>query len=178
MITLPLLILMVVVLFFFCRWFLGIGVGAPFVPLHHRDVEDGINLAQVTANDVVVDLGSGDGRILIAAAKRGATVIGYEINPLLVWWSRFRLRRFKNRTHIYCGNLLQADLSQASVIFIFGLGPIMPRVVELIRPHAHPRLRVVSFAFSLPGVPLLAQKGIAKLYDFKIHDSSSVGVDG
>jgi hypothetical protein len=76
---------------------IGVGVlanGAPFVPTRKKWIVDAMKLAGVGRGDVVVDLGSGDGAFLAAALERGARrVVGYEINPLLVVWSRLKLRR-------------------------------------------------------------------------------------
>jgi hypothetical protein len=76
---------------------IGIGVlvnGAPFVPTRKKWIDDAMKLAGVGPGDVVVDLGSGDGAFLSAALEHGARrVVGYEINPWLVVWSRLKLRR-------------------------------------------------------------------------------------
>jgi len=100
------LILLIAVLVFFARYFLGVGIGAPWLPLRRRDIPDGFALVDISSTDVVIDLGSGDGRLLIEAAKRGATVIGYELNPFLVWWSRHRLEPYSLQSTVYRKNLL------------------------------------------------------------------------
>jgi len=51
-----------------------------------------MKLADLKPNDLVIDLGSGDGLFVIEAARRGAKAVGYEINPILVWWSRRKIR--------------------------------------------------------------------------------------
>src|SRR3989338_878500 len=67
--------------------------GAPYLPTHRESVAKMIELAQVRPADKMVDLGSGDGRIVIAFAKQGIEAHGYEVNPLLVWWSRKNIQR-------------------------------------------------------------------------------------
>ena len=64
-----LLLLLIAVLVFFARYFVGVGIGAPWLPLRRRDIPDGFSLVDITSSDVVIDLGSGDGRILAEAAK-------------------------------------------------------------------------------------------------------------
>ena len=66
--------------------------GAPFVPTHERDLDKLFALHKFRAQDVLVDLGSGDGRVLTAAAKRGIRSVGYELNPFLYWYSKLKLR--------------------------------------------------------------------------------------
>lgn len=146
--------------FFFLRWFVGIGIGAPFLPARRRDVEDAITIAKLTPQDVVVDLGSGDGRFLVAAARQGARVIGYELNPFLVWWSRFQLRSYKN-AHVYRKNMFEADLGKVTVIFIFQMGHVMPRLAEKIQKEA-PTARLISVAFDVPGYVTKVKRGVVK----------------
>ncbi len=57
--------------------------GAPYVPTLKKQVEDALDLADVKPGECLVELGSGDGRVLIAAAKRGCSCIGYELNPIM-----------------------------------------------------------------------------------------------
>ncbi|MFA6429533.1 MAG: class I SAM-dependent methyltransferase [Patescibacteria group bacterium] len=159
-----LLVLCLVGAFLLARWFGGFTTGAPFVPLKRRYRADGYALADVCAEDVVMDLGSGDGRLLRPAAEAGAEVIGWELNPLLVWYTRFRFRRWGKRAAFYRGNLLRADLSRATVLFVFQMPKFMPQVATLIRTQARPGTRIVSFAFALPGFELIEQRGIAKFY--------------
>ena len=157
-------LILLVCLAFFARYFVGMGIGAPWLPLRRRDLPDGFALAEIRAGDTVVDLGSGDGRLLVEAAKCQAEVIGYELNPLLVWWSRYRLRSYGTHTKIYRKNLLDADLSKADVIFIFGITSIMPKVAKKMQAECRPGTRIISFAFALPGFKLDQTRGIAMRY--------------
>lgn len=157
-------LLLLAALFLFARWFVGFGVGAPFLPIRKRDIQDAFSLVEISAHDTIIDLGSGDGRILVQAAKRSARVIGYEINPFLVWFSRLRLRQFGKRATIFNKNLLQADLKEATVIFIFGIEKLMPKIAQLIKTQGRAELKIISFAFDLPGMNVIAEKGITKLY--------------
>lgn len=157
-------VLVVTAAFLVARYFGGMGIGAPWLPVRKQDIEAAFRLVDVGPGDVVVDLGSGDGRLLVACAKRGARVVGYELNPIMVWISRIRLAPHASRGVIYRKNLLKADLKDATVIFIFGMGNIMPRIAEKIRREARPDVRVVCFAFQLPGWTPVKKDGIAFLY--------------
>ena len=84
--------------------------GAPYVPSHRRDVARAFReLYPLGANDVLVDIGSGDGVVLRQASKCGARAVGYEIHPLLVLLSRW-LSRGDVRVAVYFANFWRVDL--------------------------------------------------------------------
>src|SRR5215203_3281501 len=90
-----------------------------FTPTRHNIADAMLKLANVTANDVVYDLGSGDGRIpIIAAQKYGARAVGVEIDPRLVEvsWEIANQAEVANRVSFIVGDLFEADLSKATVI--------------------------------------------------------------
>lgn len=149
---------------FILRYFLGIGIGAPWLPIRRRYLNVAFDEAEIQPGDTVIDLGSGDGKILIEAVKRGANVIGYELNPFLVWISRWRLKRFSDRAVVYRQNLFEADVSEADTIFVFGFTDIMSRLATKLKREARTDARIISFAFDLPGLKLIRQKEIVKIY--------------
>lgn len=164
------LLLLLFVLGFILRYFAGLGIGAPWLPVRKRDIEDALSLVEIKPEALVFDLGSGDGRLLMAAAKRGARVVGYELNPLLAAYSRFRLRKFGSRAHIYRQNLLDADLVQADIIFIFGITELMPKLADKLMRECRSGTRIVSFAFELPGLNPAGKRGIALAYSLPVVD--------
>lgn len=152
--------------------FIGYGIlfGAPYLPTRKIWVKDGLDLAKVGKRDVVVDLGSGDGVVLKLALQHGAKrAIGYEINPVLVLISRFRLWRYHKAAKVYCHNFLRADLpADATVIYIFGVARIMDDTLKYLKEQKHHlkgrQLKVVSFAFDIPGLKPVATKNGMNLY--------------
>ena len=92
----------------------------PFVPSTKARVESLLALSGMRPGDTVVDIGSGDGRIVIACAQAGAIAHGYEINPLLVWWSRRRIRALGlgDRATIFATNFWRVDFSDYDIIFV------------------------------------------------------------
>jgi len=87
LLALFLLLLWALLTVFFVYTIIAIFKGASYVPTTHARVARLLEIAQIKPGDRVLDLGSGDGRILFAAAKRGATCVGVEINPLLCLYS-------------------------------------------------------------------------------------------
>ncbi len=105
----------------------------------------------------IIDLGSGDGRVVIEAAQRGYKAVGYEINPFLVFMSYFNsiVRKKKGTSQYGTATFHWLDiwkvktLHEADVIFVYGLGPIMNALSEKIAQEARPNVFVVSFVFQL-----------------------------
>jgi len=123
----------------------------PFVPTPQAVVDKMIELAGVKKGDVVYDLGSGDGRIVIAAAKKGAKAVGFEIDPELVGTARANIKkaRVEERAEIRNEDILTADLSSASVITLYLLPDVnlklKPRLLRQLKPGS----RIVSHAFDM-----------------------------
>jgi len=129
-------------------------VRAPFITTPPEVVARMLQLAGTGPQDTVIDLGSGDGRIVIAAARdHGARGLGIELDPKLVALARGNARRagVAERARFEEGDALRADLSQASVVTIyllpFLLDQLQPRLLAQLRPGA----RVVTHAFAFKG---------------------------
>jgi SAM-dependent methyltransferase len=126
------------------------GKDVVWVPTADSLVQEMLNLANVTPQDLVMDLGSGDGRTVIAAAKRGATAIGVEFNPDMVALSRKNAaaQGMAARATFIEGDLFKADLTKATVITMF----LLPDINLKLRPHLldlRPGTRIVSNTFTM-----------------------------
>lgn len=95
--------------------------GAPYVPSRRKDLEEALNnLYELSGDDLLVDIGSGDGLVLRAAAKKGARAIGYEINPVLVVVSRL-LSISQARVSTKWADFWKAKLpAETTVVYTFG----------------------------------------------------------
>jgi SAM-dependent methyltransferase len=124
------------------------GKDVVWVPTPQPLVEKMLDMAKVTPKDVVIDLGSGDGRTVITAAKRGARAIGVEFNPNMVELSRRNAAEAGVKPTFIEGDLFEADLSQATVITMFLLPDInlklRPKILEL-----KPGTRIVTNSFTM-----------------------------
>jgi SAM-dependent methyltransferase len=123
----------------------------PFVPTPQEVVDKMIELAGVKKGDVVYDLGSGDGRIVITAAKKGARAVGFDVDGDLVKESRENIRKagVQELAEIRQQDILTVDLSGASVVTMY----LLPDVNLKLRPNVlsqmKPGSRVVSHAFDM-----------------------------
>jgi SAM-dependent methyltransferase len=133
--------------------FLTIFTNAPYVPMRRRELKRLLSLAKISAGDRVVDLGSGDGKLVLAAAEAGAQAIGVERQPLLVWGSRVRahLRGLDGRATFVRGNLFAYDLREADIVCCYLMPKAMARLQEKFERELKPGARVLSNAFSIPG---------------------------
>ena len=109
-----------------------------------------MDIAKVTPDDVVMDLGSGDGRTVIGAAKRGARGIGVEFNPDMVEHSRRNAEKegVSDRVVFEQGDLFETDLKRASVITLF----LLPTINMKLRPkllELRPGTRIVGNTFTM-----------------------------
>ena len=95
---------------------------APWVPSSRKIIRKMLKLADLQPNETLYDLGSGDGRILITAAKEfKAKAVGIELNPLLIAYSNLRilLRQVQNKAHVIWGNIFLRDISKADVVTMY-----------------------------------------------------------
>jgi SAM-dependent methyltransferase len=128
------------------------GKDVPWVPTPDALVERMLDVAKVTPKDFVIDLGSGDGRNIIAAAKRGASGLGVEYNPDLVELSKRRAAEagVSSRAMFVQGDMYLADISRASVLALFLLPQNMLRLKDKFLALA-PGSRIVSNTFTVEG---------------------------
>ena len=123
-----------------------------FLPTPHAVVEAMLGLAEVRAGDVLYDLGAGDGRIVIAAARRyGARAVGIELDPRKVAEARANVARagLAGRVEIRHGDVFDADLREASVVTVFLFPEINDRLAPKLRRELRPGARIVSHRFGL-----------------------------
>lgn len=125
------------------------GKDVVWVPTSQTLVNQMLDMAKLTAKDTHYDLGSGDGRTVITAAKRGATAFGVEYNPDMVTLSKRNAAKegVKNATFIH-GDVFETDFSKATVITLF----LLPELNVKLRPKIldmAPGTRIVSNSFGM-----------------------------
>jgi protein-L-isoaspartate O-methyltransferase len=127
---------------------------APFVSTPQNVVEKMLELAQVKPHETVYDLGSGDGRVLIAAAQMfAAKAVGIEISPKEVVASRERIAKLHldDRVKVVEGDLLKQDLSGADVVTIYLLTATNDLIKPNLEKYLKPGARVVSHDYPIRG---------------------------
>lgn len=131
---------------------IGFFTGAPYAPSPSSIVDKIIDLAQITQKDIVYDLGSGDGRVLIGVAKKGAQAIGWEINYPLYAWSIRSIKQsgLGGKVTVHFGNFWNKPFSGATVVFAFLLPQSMAKLEQKLRREVAPKTRVVTYLAKLP----------------------------
>ena len=127
------------------------GRDSVWVPTSPELVEKMLDMANVTPKDYLIDLGSGDGRMVIAAAKRGAHALGVEFNPEMVKLSQQLAKEagVADRATFVQGDMFEADISKATVLALFLLPDNLRRLEPKFRA-LRPGTRIVVNSFGIP----------------------------
>ncbi|HSH18794.1 MAG TPA: class I SAM-dependent methyltransferase, partial [Candidatus Saccharimonadales bacterium] len=87
--------------------------GAPYLPTLRKQVDAALDLADLSPGDTLLELGCGDGKVMIAAAQRGLKVVGYELNPILACIAWLRTRRYGKQVQVVWGDFWTKDWPKA-----------------------------------------------------------------
>ncbi len=127
---------------------------APWAPTRRGDIARVVRCAALKTGECFVELGCGDGRVLLgAAAVPGVQAIGIERSWALAYIAKLRVARIRN-VQVIWGDLFSHDLSSADVVYCFGMPRALAgRVREKFLNELKPGARVISYAFAIPGFP-------------------------
>ena len=175
LLTLALILSVFILVFLFL---FPLGRGAVYVPSAPRKAVRIARMAGAAPGQRAADLGSGDGRVLIALARRGAEAHGYEINPVLVLVSRAAIRRALRRPGrstagmavVHWKSFWRADLSGFDAITLFQGSFIMRRLERKIRRELQPGARVISDFWAFPTLAPETRDGT--LYRYRVDRES------
>lgn len=127
--------------------------GAPFVASDKNKLQTIIKFVNIKKGQKALDIGSGDGRIVIALAKAGARAYGFEFNPFLIWLSRRSIKKagLQDKAQIKKANFWKEDLSSFDIITVFGITHMMDKLGKKLKDELKPGSRVISNGFHIPG---------------------------
>lgn len=131
---------------------LGAFLGAPWVPAFRVDFDELFDLAGVKKGTKFVDLGCGDGKVLVAAARRGAHVVGFEINPLLWFIAWIRLLPFGKRAKVYLRSYWTVDIGDFDVVYMYLIHHYMEKMRRQLTRQLGKDGIVVSYMFAFEAV--------------------------
>jgi precorrin-6B methylase 2 len=127
--------------------------GVPWIPTREKRIRRALQLAELQPDETLYDLGAGDGRVLIMAAKEfGAQAVGIEVGPVqcAVGWLRILFSGSRRQVKTRCGNFYHADLTDADVIFVYLTSSQTSQLQEKLAQELHPGARVISIAADFP----------------------------
>jgi cyclopropane fatty-acyl-phospholipid synthase-like methyltransferase len=156
----------VILLLIVLLWASSFLFGAPFQPSSNKALRNMIELSNVKKGEKIADLGSGDGKIVIEFAKLGSEAHGFEINPILVWISRMRIKRLKlqDTAFIHQKNFFKQDFSGFDIITSFQFIHFMPELEDKLKKELKKEARVISNTWKFPNWKYKKRLGDVYLY--------------
>ncbi len=143
------ILLIPLMLFFILPWLFG----APYEPTEEQKIKKIIKLAEISKKDKVADLGSGDGRIVIEMAKAGAKEShGFEINPILVWLSRRKIKKLglEKKAFIHWKNFWKTSFKEYNVVVLFQFSTIMNKLKRKLKKELKKNSKIISYYWKFP----------------------------
>jgi SAM-dependent methyltransferase len=158
-----------IALIFIIPFSLAFLFGAPYVPAHKKSVKSALSLIKLSKNGRVLDLGCGDGKFLLLAAKRGYKCTGYEANPFLYLVCKFRLRKYEN-AEVKLSNLWNVEFPEdTEFVYVFLLEKFMERLdekMEVESKRLSNNLSLVSYVFKIPGKKPTEELEGVRVYEY------------
>jgi SAM-dependent methyltransferase len=127
--------------------------GLPPVPTRSERIQKALKLANLKANEVLYDLGAGDGRVLLIAARDyGAKAVGIEIGPIqcALIWLRVLAAGFGNQIQVRWANFYKADLRDADVVFVYATSKEVMKLAPHLETQMKKGARLVSISADFP----------------------------
>lgn len=125
-------------------------VGAPYLPTLKPQITAAFKLADLKAGDRLLELGCGDGKVLLAAARQGLNATGYELNPLLAVVAWLRTRRYRRQIKVIWGDFWKVEWPPTDAVFVFLLSRYMTKLDSRMRDSQLKPVKLVSVAFAIP----------------------------
>jgi 16S rRNA A1518/A1519 N6-dimethyltransferase RsmA/KsgA/DIM1 with predicted DNA glycosylase/AP lyase activity len=173
-ITLIALILLIKIFLFFVIFFvIPFLFGAPYDVTRKNAMKNIVKLASSNKKDKIAELGSGDGRVCIELAKKNplAQIHGFEINPILVWISRRKIKKLKlqNRIKIYWKSFWKINFKDYNKLVLFQFKTVMKRMENKINKELRPKSHVISHNWKLPHHKIKKKLGKKKALSGEVY---------
>lgn len=144
-------------------------MGASYEVTNDEKMKKMLKFARIKKGEKVAELGSGNGKLVIEFAKMGAVVHGYEINPFLVFLSRWKIRRegLHGKAFVHWKNFWNVDLGNFDVVLSFQVGYIMGFLERKLMQEARKKMKIVSNNWKFPKLKCLKEED--KVYYYEIN---------
>jgi hypothetical protein len=136
--------------------------GAPYLPTLRAQQQTALELLDLKKGQTLLELGSGDGRMLAYAASKGIKSIGIELNPVLVLWTRVRYWRYRKLICVSWGDFWLTSWPQSDGMYVFLLDKYMAKLdTKIIQYSGKKSYKVASYTFTIPDKkPVMTKNGI------------------
>lgn len=167
-----------ILVFIFYITVIGFAMGAPFAISSRKEICNMLNLAQLKKGELLLDLGSGDGSVLIEAAKKGARAVGIEINPFLVLYSRLRVKLLgiSNKVTIKFADFNNVSLKDADLVCFYLLPNTVQKLKFKLKRELKTGTRIISKNVTIKGWTAQKSRNNIFLYALSrgkpVHESS------
>ena len=144
--------------------------GAPWIPTRMKKVREMLSLADIQPDEILYDLGCGDGRIIVTAARRfEAKAVGVEINLFFYLWCQLLITilGLRKRVKVAYGNFFKHDLSNADVVICYLLQETNDKLEEKLIQELKPTARVVSKSFIFHRLPVASEDTAKGIYVYR-----------
>jgi ribosomal protein L11 methylase PrmA len=140
--------------------------GPPYVPSNDENARKIVAMVKGCKPRRVLDMGSGDGKLVIMLAKQGYTVDGVELNPYLVWRSQRAIKKagLADTASVKWGNFWKFDVSGYDVIALYAIKHIMPRLEKKLMTELRSGSHIVSNSFVFPNLKPSKRAGPVRSY--------------
>lgn len=168
--TFLLIIVAIAVIFVFWVIWTDI-IGAGWEPTSKILVQKMLEIAEVNSEDVLYDLGSGDGRIIIEAARRyNANAVGIEADPLRYFWSKLMILLYgvNQKVKVIWGNFFNKDITTATVVTLFLSSKANQQLKTKLQNELKPGTRIVSYYWTFHGWDPVKEDRKDKIYMYII----------
>lgn len=175
-----LFILLALFTFLFYLIYINLLPGSFYYPSTDNVTKQMLNELEISNKDTLIDLGSGDGKIIFAAAKRGAKAIGYELDPLLVKKSRHKIKELKieKLASIRQKNFWKANWDEATIIVIYQFPKYVKELESVLENEIKKPTIVVSNAYPFPNKkPYLIKEIVSNNHPYPQKDTKKLRTD-
>jgi ribosomal protein L11 methylase PrmA len=146
-------------------------IGACWLPTPTGSLKSAFEEAGVRPGETIMDIGCGDGRVLISAAKLyNARGIGVEIDPLKVFIARYLVNRagFSDSIRIIRASAMRADLKEADIVFVYLSHQLIDKLKPKFLKELKPGARIISYGFLISGFPLVKTNPSREWFIYKM----------
>lgn len=142
--------------------------GAPYLPTLRKQQLQALALLDLKKGDTLLELGCGDGRLLVCAAKKGIKSVGYELNPMVFIVAKIVTFRYRKLARVEYGNFWHKTWPPADGIYVFLHTRFMPRLNRYVANYSKTTsVKLVSYAFEIPGKEVIKSQDAMYLYDYQ-----------